>query len=124
MCKLELFGPGHFVGLGLRLKSEINSDSDSVRRSASYTINTSCEMLTSLQYKCVNKQTNTLSPSPKGFQSPKFSDSEVCGLGLGRPKRSVCNACNCFSCQLSAVTILRQQLKNYVRYMPLLRDSC
>jgi hypothetical protein len=41
-----------------------------------------CEMLTSLQYKCVNKQTNTLSPSPKGFQSPsprtseKFADSD------------------------------------------------
>jgi hypothetical protein len=36
---------------------------------------------------------NTLSPSPKGFQSPKFSDSdfrEVRGLGLrlGRPKIS------------------------------------
>jgi hypothetical protein len=37
----------------------------------------------------MRKQTNTLSPSPKGFQSPKFSDSdfsEVCGLG--RPKSS------------------------------------
>jgi hypothetical protein len=33
-------------------------------------------MLTSLEYKWVNKQTNTLSPSPKGFQSPKFSDSD------------------------------------------------
>jgi hypothetical protein len=33
----------------------------------------------------------SLSPSPKGFQSPKFSDSdfrEVRGLGLGRPKSS------------------------------------
>jgi hypothetical protein len=32
-----------------------------------------------------------MSPSPKGFQSPKFSDSdfrEVRGLGLGRPKSS------------------------------------
>jgi hypothetical protein len=39
----------------------------------------------------MRKQTNTLSPSPKGFQSPKFSDSdfrEVLGLGLGRPKSS------------------------------------
>jgi hypothetical protein len=39
----------------------------------------------------MHKQTNTLSPSPKGFQSPKFSDSdfrEVCGLGLRRPKSS------------------------------------
>jgi hypothetical protein len=44
-----------------------------------------CEMLTSLQYKCVNKQTNTLSPSPspKCFQSPsprtseKSADSDV-----------------------------------------------
>jgi hypothetical protein len=49
-------------------------------------------MWTSLQYKCVNKQ-NTLSPSPKGFQSPKFSDSDFrevrgLGLGLGRPKSS------------------------------------
>jgi hypothetical protein len=37
----------------------------------------------------MRKQTNTLSPSPKGFQSPKFTDSdfrEVCGLG--RPKSS------------------------------------
>jgi hypothetical protein len=36
-------------------------------------------------------QTNTLNPSPKCFQSPKFSDSdfrEVRGLGLGRPKSS------------------------------------
>jgi hypothetical protein len=24
----------------------------------------------------MRKQTNTLSPSPKGFQSPKFSDSD------------------------------------------------
>jgi hypothetical protein len=49
-----------------------------------------CEMLTSLQYKCVNKQTRWV-PSPKGLQSPKFSDSdyrEVRGLGLGRPKSS------------------------------------
>jgi hypothetical protein len=39
----------------------------------------------------MRKQTNTLNPSPKGFQSPKFSDSdfrEVRGLGLGRPKSS------------------------------------
>jgi hypothetical protein len=39
----------------------------------------------------MRKQTYTLSPSPKGFQSPKFSDSdfrEVRGLGLGRPKSS------------------------------------
>jgi hypothetical protein len=39
----------------------------------------------------MRKLTNTLSPSPKGFQSPKFSDSdfrEVRGLGLGRPKSS------------------------------------
>jgi hypothetical protein len=35
-----------------------------------------CEMLTSLQYKCVNKQTNTLSPSPKCFQSPSPRTSE------------------------------------------------
>jgi hypothetical protein len=42
----------------------------------------------------MRKLTNTLSPSPKGFKSPKFSDSdmrEVCGLGLGlgRPKSSI-----------------------------------
>jgi hypothetical protein len=41
----------------------------------------------------MRKLTNTLRPSPKGFQSPKFSDSdfrEVCWLGLGleRPKSS------------------------------------
>jgi hypothetical protein len=39
----------------------------------------------------MRKLTNTLSLSPKGFQSPKFSDSgfrEVRGLGLGRPKSS------------------------------------
>jgi hypothetical protein len=41
----------------------------------------------------MRKQTNTLSPSPKGFQSPKFSDSDIrevrgLGLGLGRPKSS------------------------------------
>jgi hypothetical protein len=39
----------------------------------------------------MRKQTNTLSPSLKGFQSPKFSDSDfrkVRGLGLGRPKSS------------------------------------
>jgi hypothetical protein len=41
----------------------------------------------------VGKQTNTLSPSPKGFQSPKFSDSDFrevrrLGLGLGRLKSS------------------------------------
>jgi hypothetical protein len=41
----------------------------------------------------MHKQTNTLSPSPKGFQSPKFSDSDFrevrgLGLGLGRPKSS------------------------------------
>jgi hypothetical protein len=39
----------------------------------------------------MRKQTNTLSPSPKGFQSPKFSESdfrEIRGLGLGRPKSS------------------------------------
>jgi hypothetical protein len=41
----------------------------------------------------MRKQTNTLSPSPKGFQSPKFSDSTLrevrgLGLGLGRPKSS------------------------------------
>jgi hypothetical protein len=39
----------------------------------------------------MRKETNTLSPSPKGFLSPKFSDSdfrEVRGLGLGRPKSS------------------------------------
>jgi hypothetical protein len=39
----------------------------------------------------MRKQTNMLSPSPKGFQSPKISDSdfrEVRGLGLGRPKSS------------------------------------
>jgi hypothetical protein len=37
----------------------------------------------------MRKQTNTLSPSPKCFQSPKFSDSDIrevrgLGLGLGR----------------------------------------
>jgi hypothetical protein len=46
-------------------------------------------MLTSLEYKCVNK-TNT--PSPKGFQSAKFSDSDFREVpevrGLGRPKSS------------------------------------
>jgi hypothetical protein len=41
----------------------------------------------------MRKQTYTLSPSPKGFQSPKFSDSDFSevrrlGLGLGRPKSS------------------------------------
>jgi hypothetical protein len=39
----------------------------------------------------MHKLTNTLSPSPKGFQRPKFLDSdfsEVRGLGLGRPKSS------------------------------------
>jgi hypothetical protein len=41
----------------------------------------------------MRKQTNTLSPSPNGFQSPKFSDSDFrevrgLGLGLGRPKIS------------------------------------
>jgi hypothetical protein len=39
----------------------------------------------------MRKLTNTLSPSPNGFQSPKFLDShfrEVRGLGLGRPKSS------------------------------------
>jgi hypothetical protein len=44
----------------------------------------------------MRKLTNTLSPSPKGFQSPKFSDSdfrEVRGLGLGRPKSSGCHCC-------------------------------
>jgi hypothetical protein len=38
-----------------------------------------------------SQRTNMLSPSPKCFQSPKFSDSdfrEVRGLGLGRPKSS------------------------------------
>jgi hypothetical protein len=35
-----------------------------------------CEMLTSLQYKCVNKKTNMLSPSPKCFQSPSPRTSE------------------------------------------------
>jgi hypothetical protein len=38
----------------------------------------------------MRKQTNTLSPSPKGFQSPKFSDSALREVrGLGRPKSSV-----------------------------------
>jgi hypothetical protein len=37
----------------------------------------------------MRKQTNTLSPSPKGFQSPKFSDSDLV-RGLGRPKSSGC----------------------------------
>jgi hypothetical protein len=37
----------------------------------------------------MRKQTNTLSPSPKGFQSPKFSDSVFREVrGLGRPKCS------------------------------------
>jgi septin 7 len=41
----------------------------------------------------MRKLTNTLSPSPKGFQSPKFSDSDFrevrsLGLELGRPKSS------------------------------------
>jgi hypothetical protein len=41
----------------------------------------------------MSKQTNTLRPSPKGFQSPKFSDSDFrevrgLGLGLGPPKSS------------------------------------
>jgi hypothetical protein len=44
----------------------------------------------------MRKLTNTLSPSPKGFQSPKFSDSDFregrgLGLGLGRPKSSGTN---------------------------------
>jgi hypothetical protein len=43
-------------------------------------------MLTSLEYKCINKQTR---PSPMGFQSPKFSDSDFREVrGLGRPKSS------------------------------------
>jgi hypothetical protein len=37
----------------------------------------------------MRKQTNTLSPSPKGFQSPKFSDLDFREVrGLGRPKSS------------------------------------
>jgi hypothetical protein len=37
----------------------------------------------------MRKLTNTLSPSPKGFQSPKFSDSDFREVrGLGRPKSS------------------------------------
>jgi hypothetical protein len=37
----------------------------------------------------MRKQTNTLSPSPKGYQSPKFSDSGFREVrGLGRPKNS------------------------------------
>jgi hypothetical protein len=41
----------------------------------------------------MRKQTNTLSPSPKGFQSPKFSDSDFREVrGLGRPKSSVISA--------------------------------
>jgi hypothetical protein len=47
----ELFGPSHFVGLGLRLKSEIRT------RTWIEISEFFCEMLTSLQYKCVNKQT-------------------------------------------------------------------
>jgi hypothetical protein len=49
-----------------------------------------CEMFTSLQYKCVNKQTNKHAES----ESEVFSKSEsadfreVRGLGLGRPKSS------------------------------------
>jgi hypothetical protein len=40
----------------------------------------------------MHKQTNTLSPSPKGFQSPKFSDSDFREFrGLGRPKSSDMN---------------------------------
>jgi hypothetical protein len=40
----------------------------------------------------MRKQTNTLSPSPKGFQSPKVSDSDFREvLGLGRPKSSANN---------------------------------
>jgi hypothetical protein len=40
----------------------------------------------------MRKQTNTLSPSPKGFQSPKFSDSDFREVrGLGRPKTSAIN---------------------------------
>jgi hypothetical protein len=56
----------------------------------------------------MRKQTNTLSPSPKGFQSPKFSDSdfrEVHGLGLGRPKSS-------------AVSYLHAPCYVDVRYVP------
>jgi hypothetical protein len=37
----------------------------------------------------MRKQTNTLSPSPKGFQSPKFSYSDFREVrGLGRLKSS------------------------------------
>jgi hypothetical protein len=40
----------------------------------------------------MRKQTNTLSPSPKGFQSPKFSDSDFREVrGLGSPKSSNVN---------------------------------
>jgi hypothetical protein len=47
----------------------------------------------------MRKLTNTLSPSPKGFQSPKFSDSDFWEVrGLGRPKSSaICPLCiRCF----------------------------
>jgi hypothetical protein len=37
----------------------------------------------------MRKQTNTLSPSPKGFQSPKISHSDIREVrGRGRPKSS------------------------------------
>jgi hypothetical protein len=41
-----------------------------------------CEMLTSLQYKCVNKQTHQVRVRSV------FKVREVRGLGLGRPKNS------------------------------------
>jgi hypothetical protein len=56
-------------------------------------------MLTSLEYKCVNK-TNTLSPSPKGFQSPKFSDSDFREV-RGPRTRTRTSEKLCMQCTLS-----------------------
>jgi hypothetical protein len=74
----------------------------------------------------MRKQTNTLSPSPKGFQSPKISDSDFrevrgLGLGLGRPKSSAKKLPLCandnrkYKRGISTVTKSRRPLRNFFR---------
>jgi hypothetical protein len=63
----------------------------------------------------MRKQTNTLSPSTKGFQSPNFSDSdfrEVRGLGLGRPKSSAKNGLSFLSSVFYQATLEDSQLSS------------
>jgi hypothetical protein len=95
----ELFGPGHFVGLGLRLKSKIRTRTLEIVTFLHLDpkLSVSESFIFGEQYKCVNKQTRWVR-----VRSPKFSDSdfrEVRGLGLGlvRPKSStyfnVCRPC-------------------------------